>query len=300
MKGKGGKGRSSMLLTERGTTVLVVSMVMMLAVISAIAQDEAEVTKVTVNAPEYVEEGETFDVTIDVEGIEDFNNGMFDIHFDHEVVKVEDVKEGSIGDTEIPIPMWDHIDSDTIKVILELSGTATVSGSGYLAEITFKVEGDEGDKSALEISEGELGKYIFEDDMATIEAIEANWNNATVKVGVEDEDEDEDEDEPTSTPTLAPGGTPASTPEANVTVTPSPTMTSRMTPSPTPTLALGETPTPTLTPTVKPTATPIIDKKTKTTPTPESGVPGFGAVFAIALMLGIAYILLRLRGRDDE
>jgi hypothetical protein len=118
----------------------------------------AQQAEVTVNAPEYVEEKETFDVTIDVEGITDFNSGMFDLTFDHKVVKVDDVTDGSIDDTEVPVAMWDDMDSDTIRVILELSGVTTVSGSGYLAEITFKVKGDEGEESALEIAEGELVK----------------------------------------------------------------------------------------------------------------------------------------------
>jgi len=235
--------------------VLVAIAVAFLTVTPVIAQ-EAEVS---VNAPEYVEEKETFDVTIDVEGIADFNSGMFDLTFDHKVVKVDDVTDGRIDDTEIPVAMWAPMDSDTIKVMLELSGDTTASGSGYLAGITFKVEGDAGDESALEIAEGELVKYVFEDERATPEAIEVNWNGALVKVAVEEEEKDEEEEEE-----------PTPTPEANVTE------------SPTPTLALEETP--------KPTAMP--EKKSRPTPTP---IPGFEAVFAIAMMSAIAYILVRRR-----
>jgi hypothetical protein len=139
--------------------------------------------KVSVNAPEYVGEKETFDVTIDVEGITDFNSGMFDLTFDHKVVEVDEVTDGSIDDTEIPVAMWADMDSDTIRVMLELPETNTASGSGYLAEITFKVKGDAGEESALEIADGELVKYVFEDEMATPEAIEVNWNGAVVKIG---------------------------------------------------------------------------------------------------------------------
>jgi hypothetical protein len=141
MKGKRGNGRSSMLLAGRGITVLVVSMVMMFAVISAIAQDEAEVT---VNAPEYVEEGESFDVTIEVDSITDFNTGLFDLSFDHRVVEVEDVTDGSIDDIAIPIAMWEDMDKGTIRVFFTVPEATGVSGSGYLAKISFSVKGDEG------------------------------------------------------------------------------------------------------------------------------------------------------------
>ena len=205
MKGKGQNSERKRTLkwsiARAGMVVLLVSIAIAVTVLTVtpVMAQEAEVTTVTVNAPTgYVGEGETFDVTIDVEDITDFNGGWFDLHFDSSVVKtkVKDVTDGSIDDTEIPITMCDFLDSeDTIKVMFELSGVTIVSGSGYLAKITFEVKGKEGDESALEISDGELMKYVFEDDRATPEAIEANWNSAVVKVGVEEEEEEEEEEE---------------------------------------------------------------------------------------------------------
>ena len=263
-------------MSGTGMSVLLVLIAITVAFLT-VAPVMAQEAEVTVNAPEYVEEKETFEVTIDVEGITDFNSGMFDLTFDHKVVKVDDVTDGSIDDTEIPVAMWDDMDSDTIRVMLELPETTTASGSGYLAGITFKVKGDAGEESALEIAEGELVKYVFEDERATPEAIVVNnWNGAVVKVSIEEEEEEEEE----PTPTPEANVTESSTPEANVTE------------SPTPTLAPGETPKPTATPekksTPKPTATP--EKKSTPTPTP---TPGFEAIFAIAVMSAIAYILLR-------
>ncbi|MEA2051754.1 MAG: cohesin domain-containing protein [Euryarchaeota archaeon] len=87
-------------------------------------------------------------------------------------------------------------------------------------------------------------------------------------------------------------------------VTAESTEASEGTSTPTPTLAPGVTPTPTpkatptpgqtvkATPTVKPTSTP---KSKETTPTPTSKTPGFEAIFAIAAMSAIAYILVRWR-----
>ena len=73
------------------------------------------------------------------------------------------------------------------------------------------------------------------------------------------------EQTPTLTPTAAPTATPALTPV--------------VTPAPTPTVTAS--PTPIVTPTLAPT------------PTPEEGVPGFEAVFAIAGLLAVAYLLRR-------
>jgi hypothetical protein len=82
-------------------------------------------------------------------------------------------------------------------------------------------------------------------------------------------------------------------------VTPASTEASEETPTPTPTLASGVTPTPKATPTgqavkptptVKPASTP---KSEAATPTPTSKTPGFEAIFAIAAMSAIAYVLLR-------
>ena len=56
----------------------------------AAVQAEDTVT-VMVNAPEVVNAGETFDATIDVDKIVNFNSGQFDLTFNPSVVKVEDV-----------------------------------------------------------------------------------------------------------------------------------------------------------------------------------------------------------------
>ena len=284
-------------MSGAGMPVLLVLIAITVAFLT-VAPVMAQEAEVTVNAPEYVEEKETFDVTIDVEGITDFNSGMFDLTFDHKVVKVDDVTDGSIDDTEIPVTMWADMDSDTIRVMLELPETTTASGSGYLAGITFKVKGDAGEESALEIAEGELVKYVFEDERATPEAIVVNnWNGAVVKVSVEEEEEEEEE-EPTPTPEA--NATESPTSEANVTE--SPTSEANVTESPTPTLAPGETPKPTATfekkSAPKPTATPEKKSTPKPTATPEkkstpTPTPGFEAIFAIAMMSAIAYILVR-------
>ena len=354
MEEKGEVSRRGCGLSKVCTAIFLLSVVVTfvsLAVAPVMAQEDA--VTVTVNAPELVVEKGTFEVTIDVDSITDFNTGLFDLSFDHKVVKVDDVTDGSIDDIAIPIGMWDDMDKGTIRVFFTVPEATGVSGSGYLAKISFNVKGDEGDECVLDLDNGFLGN-------TTAEEIVADWIDATIKIGKK---EGEDEEQPPSITALEPteeavsstegesitfeiivdpevdlswqiNGTDVQVDEGvtkaeftrcavagtwNVSaiatstetglvsthtwiwsVTPASTGASEGTP--TPTLAPGVTPSPTpkatsspgqavkATPTVKPTSTP----KSKG-PTPTSKTPGFEAIFAIAVMSAIAYILVRRR-----
>ena len=129
---------------------------------------------VTVNAPEYVEG--TFNASIDVDSITDFNSGQFDLAFESSVVNVTDVVAGSLDGETIPVSDWERLDNDTIRVILDVSGIAGVNGSGNLATISFAVVGATGDKSVLNISNGLLVN-------TEAEAVPAEWINGVVTVG---------------------------------------------------------------------------------------------------------------------
>ena len=130
--------------------------------------------QVSVNAPEYVEG--TFDASIDVDSVADFNSGQFDLAFDSSVVNVTDVVDGSLGGEVIPVSDWERLDNDTIRVIMDVSGIAGVNGSGNLATISFEVVGKAGAKSVLDISDGLLVN-------TEAEAIPAEWIDDEVIVG---------------------------------------------------------------------------------------------------------------------
>nr|CBH39943.1 hypothetical membrane protein [uncultured archaeon] len=149
----------------------------------------AQEVEVTVNAPEYVEERATFVATIDVDDVTDLNSAQFDLSFDSSVVKVSDVNEGEIDGEDVPIFDWRFVDTDTVMVIIMMPIGESLSGSGYLAEIEFKVKCKEGEGTELSLSNGELV------NATTGGIIPSNWHGAEVKIAVEEKDDEEEEEE---------------------------------------------------------------------------------------------------------
>ena len=132
-------------------------------------------TQVSVNAPEVV--SGAFDVTIDIYNVVDLDSGQFDLSFNSSVVNATAVCDGNIGGTTVPISDWRFMDADTIRVLFDLFGADTVSGSGSLATINFEMTGSVGDVSVLDISNGEL----FDLDTYS-DGIPATWTDCTVTV----------------------------------------------------------------------------------------------------------------------
>lgn len=131
---------------------------------------------VEVNAPEQVKTGETFDVTIDVVNITEFNSAQFDLSFDSSVVNVTGVVDGSLDGTAIPVSTWEFVDVDTVRVLVSMPMGEGVSGSGNLAKVSFEVVGETGDRSVLDISKGLLAN----NDAAEILAL---WIDDEVVIG---------------------------------------------------------------------------------------------------------------------
>ena len=148
-----------------------------IAVPGLAAQQTGGTVTVTVNAPEEVKAGETFDAGIDVDSITDFNSGQFDLSFDSGVVSVTAVADGSIDGATIPVDRWEFMDKGRIRVILDVPGISAVSGSGYLAKISFEVVGKGGDRSVLDLSNG-----LLVDTEA--EEIPAEWIDDEVIIGL--------------------------------------------------------------------------------------------------------------------
>lgn len=143
------------------------------------AEQTSDTVTATVNAPEIVKAGETFNASIDVDTITDFSAGLFELSFDASVVNVTNVANGSLGGETIVVDVWEFLDSDTIliSVISGASGTAGVSGIGNLTTISFEVVGKSGDRSVLNMpddgilvnTEGERMPTVWVDDEVVVE-----------------------------------------------------------------------------------------------------------------------------------
>ena len=171
--GRGKKGRS---VVARCVVVCLVAAFigcLAIAVPGLAAPQAGDTAKVTVNAPEYVEE--TFNVTINVDSVTGLNSAQFDLSFNSSVVNIAEVKDGEIDGEKVPIFNWDFVDADTVRVLVSLPMGVGVNGSGYLAEVVFEVNGKSGDKSKLDISNG-----LLVDTEA--QEMEAEWYGAEVTV----------------------------------------------------------------------------------------------------------------------
>ena len=156
----------------------------------AAAQEEENVS-VVVNAPEFV--SGTFDVTIDIYNVIDLYGGNFDLSFDPDVVNANGVYEGEIDGTTVTIDNKDTylMEDSRVRVLFNIDDEENpegVSGSGYLASIRFEVVGDDGDTSALELSEGLLSCYESDDNPllagnAIQQETNSDWHGDVVTVG---------------------------------------------------------------------------------------------------------------------
>ena len=147
-----------------------------LAIPGLAAEQTEDTITVTVNAPAYVAEGETFNVTIDIANITDFNSAQFNLAFDSSVLNVTGVTDGSLDGATIPVSTWESVDADTVKVLVSMPIGEGVNGSGYLAKVSFDVVGKTGDRSELNISGG-----LLVDKEA--EKIPAAWIDDEVVIG---------------------------------------------------------------------------------------------------------------------
>lgn len=169
-------------------------------------------TTVSVDVPEYVSVGETFDVTINIDYVENLDSGQFDLYFNSKIINVVNVVDkdcasaveaGSIDETKMPIEgckTENYNEATTgsdgssvgdykIWVTFNLGGADGVSGSGHLATITFEVTGKSGDCSVLNFRHDEDTPNLVDTGGYKINA---TWIDSGVTIGTS---------EPGTTPT---------------------------------------------------------------------------------------------------
>jgi len=135
----------------------------------------AGAVKVSLNAPDEVAPDSDFTVTVDISEVTDFDAANYNITFDNSVLRLDNVTDGAIDGTTIPVDAWNEISPGTYPIVQNVPGLAGVSGSGTLAVLHFHVIGSAGDESNIGLQNRVLG-----DNLGV--AIEANWVGDLVKV----------------------------------------------------------------------------------------------------------------------
>jgi len=149
-------------------------------ILLAVFISHAAAAAVSVNASEYTPPGKEFNVDIEINEVKDLDSGQFDISFNSSVLNVtditDDIENGEIGGTEIPVENKYFMGEDTIRLLFNLPGVSGVSGSGTLATIVFEAVGNDSDTSFLDLSGGLLVNK--ESNL-----IDADWIDGMVTLG---------------------------------------------------------------------------------------------------------------------
>jgi predicted PurR-regulated permease PerM len=130
-----------MIFKKKQHPVLSLSIIILILIFMFITPAVAEQININLNVPETVDGN--FDVTIDMENVNDLDSGQFDIYFDPAAVKVISISNGTINEKTIPADSQE-LSANTIRVLFNLPGIDGISGSGSLATIHFEtiVPGD--------------------------------------------------------------------------------------------------------------------------------------------------------------
>ena len=139
-----------------------------------------------IDAPEGAAEGEEFIVRVNISEVTDIDVAQYDLAYDPEVLELEDVTDGYIGGTKMPVDMWGFVpygEQGTARVLNNVGGTPGISGEGYLAELHFEVVGSAGDMSDISFVKGEgvpAGELLLGDKEG--EEMFAIWKGDSVPV----------------------------------------------------------------------------------------------------------------------
>lgn len=146
---------------------------------------------ISIDAPATIKKssGRYFHAYVNITSVTNFYAAQYDITYDPDIIRVQDVTAGDISGTTIRIEKWAYVPANTqgtLRIVNSLPtsmGASGISGEGYLANIYFKVMGDPGDSSVISFIEG-LGDpigYLMVGNNAGTE-ITATWNDTLIVI----------------------------------------------------------------------------------------------------------------------
>lgn len=131
-----------------------------------------DMSQITLVAPEEVEVGNLFHVDVNIDTVEAFDAGQFDILYDPTNTEFVSVSSGDIGATEVPVTAFNLLETGHLRVVVNVPGVPGISGSGSLADIVFKAM-RAGEETTILIEDG------FINDNQAVE-IPASWEGCVL------------------------------------------------------------------------------------------------------------------------
>ena len=271
MKGNKANGNKAVLAKIMAISVLTSALTLVLVLPVFAANENVFVgitsgTSISGAAPD-----DTATVPIIVYNVTGFAAGTLRVTYDSSLCNVTDVTVGDLS---------------TVTKNINTPGLARISAfeieAGHTGDVTFanlkiKATGSPGETSPLNITVETLGTYAGQG----IPAANIRVSNGTFTIL----------SRPTPTPSPSPTEPPARGSGDASYITPTPTSTPASTFTPILTPPSTPSTTPTLTP--SPSLTPSPGPSPTTTPIQKHWIPGFEAIFAIAGLLTVAYLVLR-------
>jgi hypothetical protein len=143
---------------------------------------------VSIDSPDTAKKSSSryFHALVKITDVTNFDAAQYDIIYDPDIIRIQDVKAGNISGTTIPIEEWGYVPANTqgtVRIVNSVPNATGVSGEGYLTDIYFKIMGDPEDSSVISFIEGfgDPQGYLMVGNNAGIE-ITATWINGSVTI----------------------------------------------------------------------------------------------------------------------
>jgi len=122
---------------------------------------------VSINAPAEVAPNSDFTANVAISQVDNLDAASYNISVDDSILRLDNVTNGQIDTTTIPVDIWNEISPGTYTIIQNVPGLAGVDGSGTLAVLHFHVVGTECQTSPIDLSNGTLGNNLAQQIPAT-------------------------------------------------------------------------------------------------------------------------------------
>ena len=151
---------------------ILVAVIMLGLIIGSAPAFAAGTIPVTINAPSTVFEDSDFTASISIGEVTDLNALQYDITFDADLLRLDNISQGQIGGKIIPV-MSNMLAPGKWRIV-QLLGLETVNGSGTISSINFHVTGSVSQSGNISLSDVILSGISGQ--------IPATWNAVSVSV----------------------------------------------------------------------------------------------------------------------